>query len=283
VRNISELQIRHENSVTIINKPSEIEGLEIFYNKIAITDLNKTTLRITNKSKKAVTKSDFIEPLNLNFPDSMKIISYEIEEKRPENFSTVIVIDSTRQLLHFEFDLFNPQDYIVVGILHTGKFIDLEATARIKGIGSIVYQKIEKPIKKVIAPSIVAFFLIVATFILGIFTREKRECGKFNSEILNVDDFSKSKDEVLNALQKYLSAWDEKEISDISLLIKQIFNQEKIEHEDKVRQSYELISTELEKNIKVNRKAALITKTIIAIAAMYLTYWIITIGNILYK
>jgi len=275
----SELEIRQLSSVTIINKPSEIDGLEIFYQKLPITDLNKLTLKITNKSKLAVTKSDFISPLKIEFSKGVRLISYKIEDNNPKNILSEVNIDSTRQSINIGFELLNPDDYIVIGILYTGFNSTIETQARIKGIKKIIFIVESNDLIDFIAPFIVLFFVFFSTVILFIIKREKNNSILSYSKFIedkekylkySMDDFKK---EIRSIFSHFPSSFVNREV----LKVEQIFKNKKIEN--KANESINIIDNDLLSNINLNKKGNIVAQIIRVIGIIYLLFWIISYCN----
>ena len=274
----SELEIKQENSVTIINKPAEVQDLEIFYKKESITNLNKLILRITNKSNIAVIKSDFISPLNIALSKETRIISFEKEEKFPTNLFFEANIDSTRHSVNVDFALLNPKDYLVISILYTGKESDVEVQARIKGIRNVVFFKMENQKGHFIVPIIILTFILMSITFLHWFAAEKKASMR---SLIKLDrdkqeGINYTKENLIRNLASIFPAYPQSSIDEIKIKILQMLNED---NENNTSLALIYINQELSKSVRINRNAEIIIRIIQIIGIAYLFVWLISNDN----
>lgn len=63
----STIELQQNNLTTILNKPKDIDSLQIYYKKTPIDNLSKLNLTVFNNSNTSVIKNDFIKPINIRF------------------------------------------------------------------------------------------------------------------------------------------------------------------------------------------------------------------------
>ncbi len=267
------IQIQQNNLTTILNKPVNIDSLQIYYKKTPIDNLSKLNLSISNNSKISVVQKDFIKPINIKFSDNTKIISYEIEKTQPIGVSATVEVDSMQNSLNLSFDLLNPNDKVDIGIIFTGELKEPSITGRIKGIKKIEYNIQIDSRKKYIIPLIVLIFVTLALKFFFIVNRE------LNSSIFSKNRFLKSKDDIkikyfndVNLLvHSFFSHYSFNSISEIVQKIKLINDNDEIK--DKSLAIDNTILNELNENISLNTKARIVGGIIILIGIIYLVIW----------
>ncbi|MFN8325077.1 MAG: hypothetical protein U0T80_04890 [Flavobacteriaceae bacterium] len=279
LKNNSELQIKLEDSITIINKPVEVDSLEIFYKKQPISNLNKATLTITNKSNNPIVQEDFIAPLEISLSKKSHIITFNVEKSEPKNLESNIVINQQKGNLTLSFALLNPQDKLTIGILYTGANPKIDVNARIKGIKNINFIDKQNSNEKIKIPSVVLFFTILSSLFLFLVHREKR---------LSIIQLEKYQEESKGLIEKYSLDQITKDVNTffyyiptrsrdfIIYKITNVFKNE--ESEDLVREYKEIITGEFNNLIKLNSRAEVVGHIIRIIGLIYLIFWFFTIG-----
>lgn len=281
IKNQSEIEVKRENSITIITKPSGIDSLEIYYKKQKISEIKKRTYRITNKSNISVVKSDFINPINIALSKDAKIISFDVEERHPKNLSSEFIVDSSQHSISVDFELLNPGDYILIGILYTGNISDTQIAARIKGVKDIVYREIAEKIN-VFPPLIVLSVIFISTLFFGLFYREKKD-SYTRLKMLEVANLRNlNQEELIEKFQQILDYLPKDEIILIVDKIKSIYSNDKLEEKDKITKSIELMTVKLKEVILLNKRAEIIVNILRLIGMIYLLIWLITTGNNVY-
>ncbi|MCK4653748.1 MAG: hypothetical protein KAU01_04825 [Candidatus Cloacimonetes bacterium] len=281
LKNQSEIEIKLENSVTVITKPTNIDNLEIYYKKQLINELKKGIFRITNKSNISLLKSDFVNPIKIALSKDAKIISFEVEEKHPKNLSSELKVDSSQHSLSVEFELLNPSDYLILGILYTGNISDIQTTARIKGVKDIIYREIDEKVD--VFPFLIVLIAIIFSSIFLIPVNNEKKDSYTSLKMLEEGGFDKlNKEELLGAIPSVLHYLTENELNSIRIKINSINSNDDIEDRDKIKKSIDLVTSKLKNVFILNKRATMIINILRIIGVIFLIIWLTTFGNNVY-
>lgn len=249
IKESSEIEVKRTDIVSIINKPSDVDGLEIYYDDELIDNLSKMYLKISNNSNKSILKKDFVSPLLITLLDSSKIVSYTIEEKYPKNLSINISRNTSRQELKLTFDLMNPDDFVLIGVLIDGYPELLEVKARIVGIKNINYTVSDQNRGK----GFLYFAIIITSLAFGIlvvgFTEMNKSKKSFNI-IKNISTNIYNQHEIIENINPYISHINHKKIKN---RIKKIYTDNKNGDKEKSKIAFDFLLDYLISDNKDNK------------------------------
>jgi len=119
---------------TIVEKDTELEKLQIYYENKPIANVSKMTFSIINIGSRPIIEKDLITPPTLLFPDGVDLLDVKIDNVIPKNLITTHVLNKEKRAVELRFPLLNPADLIKFSIIISGNPSSFEAHARIYDI-----------------------------------------------------------------------------------------------------------------------------------------------------
>jgi len=108
------------SSLSLVDISNEFqEKIKISYNNKHVKNLSSTIVKIKNSSTSYLDDSNFINPIQLIFDDSIELLEYEILERSNPDRETKILIDKNRAFFE-KITLLNRFDSIIVRFIHHG-------------------------------------------------------------------------------------------------------------------------------------------------------------------
>lgn len=134
IKSESKLQMRIDYTSQLVSEATKNDHIEMFYNKVPISNLIKVQYRIINNGNRPVQIDDFISPIKIIVSEG-KILSSDVINTVPKNNN--VTLKSNDSLVEIGFNLLNPGEYFVLSMLIDGASLKYEVFSRIKGISEI--------------------------------------------------------------------------------------------------------------------------------------------------
>lgn len=136
-------------------------NLDVYYSNTKVTEPYLTEIKIINKGKESITKSDFETPIEIELKKDQKIINATVTQLNPKDINPSLLV--SQNVISLSPTLFNSEDYITIQILSDHGMPILTPHGRIKNIKAISLTTQKN--KKNDYVSIV-FFIIISIFFL---------------------------------------------------------------------------------------------------------------------
>jgi hypothetical protein len=127
--------IPRDDSSLLYKKETPIDKLSFYYEEKPIKAPFYTLIRVKNAGNSPIKSSDFESPIEIQFADNVKIYECSILDSEPRNLKTSSTFINSR--VSIAPALFNPGDYITIGILTSETNGEPQLSARIIGIKEI--------------------------------------------------------------------------------------------------------------------------------------------------
>ncbi|OGP68251.1 MAG: hypothetical protein A2W27_02990 [Deltaproteobacteria bacterium RBG_16_44_11] len=177
--NITKLIPRDDSSL-LYKKGNPIDKLLFYYEEKPIKAPFYTLIRVKNVGNSPIKSTDFESPIEIQFAENIKIYECSILDTEPRNLKTTSTFINGKASI--APTLFNPGDYITIGILTSETNSEPQISARIIGIKSIEKRISNKRnyLSSGIVNIIFSVLLLYAAFALYSLTIDKPKLPSLN-------------------------------------------------------------------------------------------------------
>jgi len=128
-----------DHSLQLIEKSKQLlpKNIEILFDGKPITQLAKTYIALWNSGNTTLYASNIVaeDPLRLEFSKDAQILQAPvIKSNRDANKFTSMIRANSPNIVDFNFDYLDPDDGVVIEILHTDKKLDHKIKGTIRGL-----------------------------------------------------------------------------------------------------------------------------------------------------
>lgn len=179
--------IPRDDASWLYKKDSPIDKLSFYYEDKPIKAPYYTLIRIKNYGNSPIKSNDFESPIEIEFPGNVKIYECSILDSEPRNLKTKATYNSNKASIAPM--LFNPGDFVTIGILTSEINGEPQIFARIIGIKSIekrIFKKNKFIFSGILSMFFCLFFVYAALTLYSLTTDEPKALSTKESKLIYV-------------------------------------------------------------------------------------------------
>lgn len=140
------------------------QQLQVLFNGKPVSDPNLIVLRVQNTGNVPIPTTDYEKPLTFRFGQAVEVLSAEITNMTPPNLSASVNISSNS--VELSPVLLNSDDEILLKVLVASSDININAYARIIGVGEITEREADT---RSVTDYIIIFINSISIIYAGLF------------------------------------------------------------------------------------------------------------------
>lgn len=130
----SAIELRHLGTTTILESSPTLQKVRIYYDDVPIQQLTSMRFALVNSGRRPILGSEVLSAPSLLFPANAQLLETRIDRLTPDNLTSEVTLDSTKNSIAVTFDLLNPGDEIQFSVLLASARCQYGTSARIVGI-----------------------------------------------------------------------------------------------------------------------------------------------------